>query len=140
MREELGMVNPLEANLEFFGRREDDSIDWKLSFRYDSKSQVDKLFSDFENRYIPELGANSKAYEEYGYYIRPALAEESIYGPKQISHVVIPDCMLHIMAKHLINDNGVVLNVGDQRFEGEYDNNSFMDSVISLINNGPKLK
>ena len=48
--------------------------------------------------------------------------------------------MLHIMAKHLINDDGVALNVGGQRFEGEYDNNSFIQSLDSLINNGPKLK
>lgn len=140
MREELGMVNPLEANLELFGRREDDSIEWKISFIYDSKSQVDRLYSDFENRYIPDLGANSKAYTEYGDYIKPALAEGSIYGSKQISYVLVPDFMLHIMAKHLINDYGVALNVGGQRFEGEYDNNSFIQSLDSLINNGPKLK
>lgn len=140
MREELGMVNPLEANLELFGRREDDSIEWKISFIYDSKSQVDSLYSDFEKRYIPDLGVHSKAYTEYGDYIKPALAEGSIYGSKQISYVIVPDFMLHIMAKHLINDDGVALIVGDQRFEGEYDNNSFIESLDPLINNGPKLK
>lgn len=140
MREELEMVNPLEANLELFGKREDDSIDWKISFAYDSKSQVDRLYSNFKNRYIPDLGANSKAYTEYGDYIKTALAKESIYGSKQISYVIVPDFMLHIMVKHLINEDGVILNVGVQRFEGEYDNNSFINSLDSLINERPKLK
>lgn len=140
MREELGMVKPLEANLEVYGKREDGSIDWLISFVYDCKSQVDNLYSDFKNRYLPDLGANSKAFTEYGDYIKPSLVDGSIYGPNQIKNVIVPDFMLHIMAKHLINDNGVVLNVGEQRFTGEYDNNSFISSLDSLMNDGPKLR
>lgn len=137
MREELRMVKPLMANLELFGTREDESKDWKISFVYDCKSQIEKLYSDFENRYLPELGANSKTFIEHGDYIKPALAKES---SKQISYVIVPDFLLHIMAKHLINDDGVILNVGDQSFEGEYDNNSFIKSLDSLIDDGPKSK
>lgn len=139
MRIELGMDNPLVANLELFSRREDDSIEWKISFIYSCRSQVDRVYSNFENRYISELGANSEVYTKYGDYIKPALAEDSTNNSKQISYVLVPNFLLHIMAKHLINDDRVALNVGNQRFEGEYDNNAFIEALDSLINDGPKL-
>ena len=138
-REELGMVNPLKANLEVYGKKEDGSIDWVISFVYDSKSQVDELYYNFEHRYIPDLGVHSLVNTEYGDFIKPSLAEKSFYGSKQIANVIVPDFLLHIMAKHLINDNKVSLNVGGQIFEGEYDNNSFIKSLDSLISDIPKL-
>lgn len=109
------------------------------SFVYDSRSQVDELYYDFEHRYIQDLGVHSVVNAEYGDFIKPSLAEESFYGLKQIANVIVPDFLLHIMTKHLINDNKVSLNVGVQIFGGEYDNNSFIKSLDSLISDIPKL-
>ena len=109
------------------------------SFVYDSKSQVDELYYDFEHNYIIDLVVHSVVNAEYGDLIKHSVAEESFYGSKQIANVIVPDFLLHIMAKHLINDDKVSLNVGGQIFEGEYDNNSFIKSLNSLISDIPKL-
>ncbi len=133
MREELHMVNPLFGYLEVFGEYENGLREYKITFIYDSKSQVDKVYLDFKNRFLPQLGALSKYGEEMGEYIKPALSEGPSYGKNEISYVIVPESMIHVMAKHLINDDGVIMNVGDQRF-GKYEYNSFMPALSSLIN------